>query len=245
MGVFTATRWERRAVTKAILIEEQIRIGHSVCVVGRRGACRVYVVQTGIGPVNAATVCREVLATHSWDLAISSGFACALTPSLIGDVLIGTEVVPRHELDSSSPRDISCSPDLNQTALQAARRVGITARPGRFVTVAEVLWLAEQKRRIAAETSALGLDMESAAVGSAAAERQIPFLITRTVSDLLDEDLPLDFNQFLQAGGWPGGVRQVLREPSRLAGLIRLGRQSRRAAGHLTTFMESFLESLA
>jgi nucleoside phosphorylase len=38
------------------------------------------------------------------------------------------------------------------------------------------------------------VDMESTAVADVCASRGLPFLIARSITDLLDEDLPLDFN---------------------------------------------------
>jgi adenosylhomocysteine nucleosidase len=245
IGVFTATRWEQEAVCGAILVEQRTRIGRSGCVVGTCGACRVYVFQTGIGPVKAGAVCRDALAAQSWDLAVSSGFACALTPSHIGDLLIGTDVLPRYQGNVSPDRGLSCAVEWHEAALRAAGDARVTARSGRFVAVSKVLWLAEQKRRIAADTTALGLDMESGAIGAAAAERGVPFVVARTVSDLLDEDLPLDFNLFLDRAGWVSGVWQVLSSPSRLAGINRLRRQSRLAGDNLTRVMQGFLKGLA
>lgn len=245
IGVFTATRWEQDAVSRAIRVEERTHIGRSGCVVGTCGACRVYVFQTGIGPEKAGAVCREALAAPSWDLAISSGFACALTSSHIGDLLIGTEVLPRDEQGISPDRGRPCAVEWQDAAQRAAADAGVAARTGQFVSVARVLWLAEQKRRVAADTKALGLDMESAAIGAAALEHGVPFVVVRTVSDLLDEDLPMDFNLFLRRAGWARGLWQVLSAPSRLAGINRLRRQSRLAGDNLTQFMRGFLQRLA
>ena len=43
-------------------------------------------------------------------------------------------------------------------------------------------------------------------IGAEAAERRIPFAVIRAVSDLLDEDLPLDFNLFLTPSDWSKGI---------------------------------------
>jgi adenosylhomocysteine nucleosidase len=76
--------------------------------------------------------------------------------------------------------------------------------------------------------------MESAAVASEAKAAQVPFLIVRSVSDLLLEELPLDFNLFLRPTGWVKGVGALLAHPSSLLGLNRLRRQSAVAAAALT-----------
>jgi adenosylhomocysteine nucleosidase len=76
--------------------------------------------------------------------------------------------------------------------------------------------------------------MESAAIGNVAHELGVPFAVMRTVSDVVDEDLPLDFNVFLKPWGWARGVSAMLLAPSSLRGLNRLRWHSRLAATTLT-----------
>ena len=95
---------------------------------------------------------------------------------------------------------------------------------------------------MADRVGAIGLDMESAALGLAASERQILFGIVRTVSDLVDEDLPLDFNLFLRPSGWAKGVAACLAHPTSLIGLNRLRRQSRSAGAQLTAIYRAFAD---
>jgi adenosylhomocysteine nucleosidase len=65
------------------------------------------------------------------------------------------------------------------------------------------------------------------------------------VSDLLDEDLPLDFNLFLTPDGWPKGALACLTHPSRLLGLKRVRAQATLATERLTRFFERFLDDVA
>ena len=167
IGIFTATRWELNAVRRAILVEEQTRIGGARGVVGRRGNGRLFVFQTGVGTAKADAVCRKVFASHPLDLAVSCGFACALTAADIGELLIGTDVI-MYQATANPPaagRVIPCAEHLTAAAVRAAPAAGLPARAGRFVTVPRVVWRAQDKREIAAGTGAVGLDMESAAVG--------------------------------------------------------------------------------
>jgi adenosylhomocysteine nucleosidase len=83
--------------------------------------------------------------------------------------------------------------------------------------------------------------MESAALAAEARRAQVPFVIVRTASDLLDEDLPLDFNLFLRPTGWLKGVAALVGNPSIVAGLCRLRRQSQTAAKNLTMFFQRYV----
>jgi adenosylhomocysteine nucleosidase len=85
--------------------------------------------------------------------------------------------------------------------------------------------------------------MESAAVAAMAQERGLPMAIVRTVSDLVDEDLPLDFNLFLRPTGWIKGMQAVISSPSSLMGLNRLRKQSRVAADRLTEWFQRYAEA--
>ena len=126
--------------------------------------------QTGVGTAKADAVCRKVFASHPLDLAVSCGFACALTAADIGELLIGTDVI-MYQATANPPaagRVIPCAEHLTAAAVRAAPAAGLPARAGRFVTVPRVVWRAQDKREIAAGTGAVGLDMESAAVGAVA-----------------------------------------------------------------------------
>ena len=102
-----------------------------------------------------------------------------------------------------------------------------------------------EKSKVCAETQAIGLDMESSALAAQAQRAKVPFVIIRSVSDLLDEDLPLDFNLFLRPTGWLKGIETILAAPSCLLGLGRLRRQSLVAAEALTAFFRSYVAAMA
>jgi adenosylhomocysteine nucleosidase len=246
VGIFTATWWEFRAIRLAMAVEEHRRLDGTRVAIGHRGPCRLWLAQTGIGDARARVASSRIMDTWPLDLAVSSGFACAMTSAAIGDLLIGTEVIFRgSSLSSSEPaRPICCTQPQTVVAIRAARAAGLSARSGRFATASRVLWRAGEKREAATQTGAIGLDMESAAVGEAAAARGVPFLVARAVSDLLDEDLPLDFNVLLRRGGWARGVVACLVRPSALVGLARLRTQAALASASMTRFYERFLDEL-
>ena len=78
-----------------------------------------------------------------------------------------------------------------------------------------------------------------------AKSRNIPFVVIRSISDIMEEELPLDFNVFQGTKGWVPGIVSVLRRPSRLIALCRLWKQSNRAALQLTRFFEKYLIGLS
>lgn len=248
VGICVATRWELQALERALhdsggRVDEITRLPGSRQVRYIQGARRVTLIQTGVGPTRSGQAARRFLADELCDLMISAGFACAPTPAGIGDVLIGTDAIPIGN-DEPGTKPILCDSAYQATALRVAKELGLTARWGRILTAERVLGLAQEKHRAFAGTTAVGLDMESAAIGMSAGgsgqAAQVPFVIIRTVSDLVDEDLPVDFNLFLRPSGWLRGVLGLM-HPAAVAGLWRLTAQARLASRHLTAFFERFL----
>ncbi len=243
VGIFVATRWELNAVKRALMMEDERIVNGVRCLIGRRGTCSSWLIRTGVGTERAGRIGHAVTSATSFSVVISTGFACALVPARIGDLLIGTDVVCR----SPATQDweaVDCATVYRMAALDAARVAGVAAQAGRFVTVPEVLWRAQQKQDTASATGGLGLDMESGALAGVAKKTGIPFAVVRTVSDLVDENLPLDFNLFLRPTGWLQGALACLSNPCWMAGLWRLRAQSAKAASQLTRFYERFLDQL-
>ena len=151
IGIFTATRWELNAVRRAILVEEQTRIGGARGLVGRRGNGRLFVFQTGVGTAKADAVCRKVFASHPLDLAVSCGFACALTAADIGELLIGTDVI-MYQATANPPaagRVIPCAEHLTA----AARDRGSSPPPAAFRASSGVHKTSVKSRRAPAQSA--------------------------------------------------------------------------------------------
>lgn len=246
VGVFAATRWERQAIQHVLLVDT-IQRGAEYCrVIGRRGRCQVFLIQTGIGPVKARAACRVIFKDQALDMAVSSGLACALTASTIGNLFIGTDVLTtRGEGAKESRAEVICDRTLTDMALRAAHAEGLPAQAGRFVSLPRIIWRSEDKRRVATETGAMALDMESAAIGAMAGEYRIPFVVIRAASDLVDEDLPMDFNLFLERSHWLKGAWACASRPTSFLGLRRMQAQMRAASERITTVFTRFLDDVA
>jgi adenosylhomocysteine nucleosidase len=178
-------------------------------------------------------------------LVLSTGFACALVPAQVGDLIVGTAVSSVHGEGTWTMADDSvfCDEAARAGILIVARDMGIAVRTGTIVSSGTVVWQAEEKRRLHRATEATGLDMESAAVAAVAQEQGLPMAIVRTVSDLVDEDLALDFNLFLRPTGWIKGLQALISCPSSVAGLNRLRKQSQVAGDQLTEWFQRYAET--
>jgi len=151
----------------------------------------------------------------SVDRVVSIGFCGALDPALrIGDIVVSGEV----------PEELGAS--FVQGDVLSLDRVAITAA---------------EKGELRASTQAAVVEMESAAVARKAREWEMPFGCVRVVSDVADENLPLDFNRYRDADGRFSRTRIALAAMGRpftvLPGLIRLDRNCRLAAERLGEFL--------
>ena len=242
--LFVATRWELAAVCRALLADRQVDIGGVRCFIGERKGRPYWLIRTGVGPKAAMATANAVLSGWPVALAISTGFAGALVPAAIGDLIIGESVAAASYSNAwmVDTHSVMCDSVIQLCAQSVAAEAGITARIGPVVSVSAVVCRAEDKQALSRASGASGLDMESAALALVAHERAVPFAVIRTVSDLVGEDLPLDFNLFLTPGGWLRGIQELLRRPSSLVGLNRLRRQSGLAAARLAAICTALAE---
>lgn len=90
--------------------------------------------------------------------------------------------------------------------------------------------------------------MESFAVLEAATSRGVPATVIRAVSDPVEGELPFDFNRAFDSDGRvrPAAIaRQLARRPAAIGGLLRLAKDSRRAAENLGEFLERYTRAAA
>ena len=244
----TATRIEFHAVARALSFPHSVsHYGHRALASNDHGL-NILLVQSGIGPDKARIVAQQLLDGPSWDVMISTGFAGALDTGPIGSVLIGEEVLwepsPTSHV-SLPPQRIVCHPDWVQSALNLSWMGQESLRTGRFVCVDRVLTHSVDKHKLNASTGAVGVDMESAAIGEVAQGRGLSFLIVRTISDGVNEDLPVDFNLFLKPSGWFKGVMHIMTTPRSWKGFLDLYRHSKQASLQLTRFFEDFFSAVS
>ena len=245
IAIFVATRWELQAARRVLSTDRTAMVGGVSCAIGRRGDRSYWLIQTGVGPDAAGRAARAVLREQRMGLVLSTGFACGLAEGAVGDLIVGTEVRSVHHEGAWTVSDkvIICDKDIRARLCAAAERAQLSFKIGSLVSAPTVVWQAEEKRALRRLTQAVGLDMESAALATAAQEQGLPVAIVRTVSDLIDEDLPLDFNLFLRPTGWMKGMQALVCRPSRLVGLNRLRKQSRLAADRLSDWFQHYADA--
>ena len=115
----------------------------------------------------------------------------------------------------------------------------------RLLSTSNMVVTAEGKGRLARMAEAV--EMESFTVLTEAASRNVPAIAIRAISDAADEDLPMNFSRVLDHEGKVNGskvARSLVRAPHKLPALLRLGRNSQRAAAKLAEFLDAYIQYL-
>ncbi|MFH0810318.1 MAG: hypothetical protein V2A77_07615 [Pseudomonadota bacterium] len=180
---------------------------------GTLGSCPLLLLKMGMG-AEAARRSLSMLDGRPLAAVISIG-TCA---GLIEDLRRGDLVAARMVADQAG-RAYLCYRGLADMAMAAAGRLPHqTAHLARRLEcVASVVSDPAERRRLALRFGAAAADMESSEVAGYAAQRGVPFLALKVVSDCADSwMLPLD------PRGWLAHpLHRALRLPLYLAGLAR------------------------
>ncbi|MFZ3333182.1 MAG: hypothetical protein WA197_21265 [Candidatus Acidiferrales bacterium] len=203
----------------------------------------VGVVLTGVGPKPARIMAARVM-SHQDELnfCISSGLAGALRQELRVAQIVAARAI------FAEPTNVEEITDLIEPSgplLTFAGESGATL-VDRFYSAGRVVARAEEKRVWG--KAAAAVEMESFDILSVAAESGIPAVAIRSISDTVDEDLPLDMNRIFSDDGQvslPRVIGEVVRNPGSVPSLVRLGQNSKAAAESLARFLDGYVALIA
>jgi adenosylhomocysteine nucleosidase len=203
-------------------------------------------VQGGIGRENAIKAASCLLESTNVDLLISAGVAGGMRHGIkVGDLVVAERVGYSKQSDFECEKlqlesDFVCKKEI----VQLARQFNIDPKPklhfGNLLTVDKVISLASTKRKIGEQNSFLAVEMESAAVAEVASKNGVEFAAIRSISDDIDDDLHLDYDNIISDEGKvkvTSIALGVLKNPQKLALLSRLNKQTKCAAKSLAHFM--------
>lgn len=190
---------------------------------------RVGVWLLGAMGIAAAQSLEKKLGQNQPALVISAGFAGGLQPNLqIGDLLIGTNY--------SDPR------------ISDALSLGEGWHRGSLLTEAAIVERAEDKRRLAAHSGCLAVDLETAHLAKVCAARGIPMLSVRCISDAEADDMPVPADILMSPkNGRPEPLllfRHLVANPSSVAGFNRLLKNAKVAQTRLAAGLDEILPQL-
>jgi adenosylhomocysteine nucleosidase len=197
---------------------------------------------TGIGPEAASKRTCDFTWGEVLDLCITTGFAGALRPEYqIADILAAREVVP----DQSRAKVLGGRIESTERLLKIAASCGAKV-VNRFYSSPSAIGKIQEKAAL--KDFADAVEMESFEVLAEALAWMTEAIAVRAISDMANEDLPLDFDQVVTNEGELSMTRlagQIVRQPSAIPDLLRLGKRSGAAAKRLADFLDAYLTALA
>lgn len=256
LAIFVATRAERRPLATALQpIDPSASRSDSMVRIGVEGR-DLLLAKTGVGPDHAEAAARHLFEEASVAAALSLGIAGGLSPQLqTGDLIVGDRVILRrssgqvvHGEKGSGLESFPCDPGLQEAALTVLRRWDGRHCLGPILTVERIVRTVEEKRQLAKDSGAMAVDMESAAIASAASAYSVPFLAIRGVLDPVHEELGVAFDRFLDAEGEPSLprlMRYLLAHPFALAHLVGLGRRTKAVCVRLGLLLQELSTTLS
>jgi adenosylhomocysteine nucleosidase len=209
----------------------------------------ILVILTGHGARKATQAAQSLLSGPRPSFWVITGFAGALTETARpGDLIIADSVCTSDTLGRRTPEKI-----LRPSAegIRATGRI----RPrdpldfhihyGRLLTVNSVIQGVEERSRLREMTGAFAVDMETYPIADLCEAEGIPWFAIRAFTDGPEEEFPLELGPYLTPEGEVRRralVLSCLTHPHRLKSLVRLARDSRRAAQNLADFLYAWAQ---
>ncbi len=188
---------------------------------------RVY--QCGVGRERAHDAASAALSAGASAL-VSWGVAGALVPALSP----GTILLPEQVLTCDG-EELATDSRWRMEVCRALQPM-FAIHGGRLLDSREVLSTRVAKARVAEASGAIAVDMESAAVGRAAAGAGKPFVVLRVVVDALADTLPRGIERWIDEAGnrRPIAALEIAFRPACWPSLFKLSRRYRQARKALT-----------
>jgi len=212
-----------QSIVVCFALKEEAAPFHQIAA-GRPG---VFTIIVGIGRANAEKSVRRFLAAASPKLVLTCGFAGGLNPDLkLGDVVF------------------ECEKRKAESGNLEGRLLAAGAKPVKFFCADRIASTAMEKWKLCVDTGADAVEMESAAIHAVCAEKNIPCMTVRVISDAAHEDLPLDFNALAKPDrsiAFGKLAWAIAKSPSKIGALMELRKKTNFAAKQLAAVLEKII----
>jgi len=203
------------------LLEE---LGTLTAVKMTKGKCtfikdNVLVAYSGAGAENAQRA-AQLLIDNGANQLVSWGCAAAIAVGLKpGDLVLAASVL-------TADHDSIVIDKIWHNTCQSLLSHQLTMHTGQLLESKHLVATSQEKQQLNLASSAIALDMESAAVAQIAQQHQVPFLVLRAIADPVEMDLPSAISHSLNSAGDVEIGKLLLflaSHPSQTLGLIKLG----------------------
>ncbi|WP_288846074.1 5'-methylthioadenosine/adenosylhomocysteine nucleosidase [uncultured Fructobacillus sp.] len=207
VGIITPMPEEKKALTNAIQNPVEKSFADLTVLVGEYAGQEIFLAESGIGKVAAATATTILTQVFHVDVVINTGSAGALQPKLaIGDLVIGTKLtyfdadvtVFGYDFGQlpAQPAYFEADADLVK-AFEA-----LTDSQAGLIVSGDSFVQQDKKEEIKQHfPKALLAEMEGAAVAQVATRFNVPFIVLRGVSDLANGESSVTFDEFVVEAG--------------------------------------------
>jgi len=181
----------------------------------------IEVIHTGVGEKSCRQRIEKFLEGRQFDLLISAGFAGSLNHELhVNDLLFAKNLSTLEEKQAQS--------SLSNVSIYAAN----------MLTVPGLIDASGERERIARDSGAAAIDMETEFIAAACAIRGIPLLPLRVITDSPTQPFPAPpdvlFDIQQQRTPIAGFTKFFLTNPKRIPGLFQFAKRIARARRILT-----------
>ncbi|CAD7359596.1 MULTISPECIES: 5'-methylthioadenosine/adenosylhomocysteine nucleosidase [Staphylococcus] len=210
IGIIGAMEEEIEILKSQMVALEEIKIAHTVFYKGLLNDKEIILTQSGIGKVNVAISTALLINEFKPSYIINTGSAGALQPGLsLGDVVISSEVA-YHDADARAfgyeigqipgmPATYKADQELFKKVDKVLKSLSQNGKEGLIVSGDSFIGTNAQRQTILASfPHALAAEMEAAAIAQTCFQFNTPFIITRAISDLADEEAGMTFEAFLK-----------------------------------------------
>ncbi len=210
IGIIGAMEEEIEILKSQMVGLEEIKIAHTVFYKGLLNDKEIILTQSGIGKVNVAISTALLINEFKPAYIINTGSAGALQPGLsLGDVVISSEVT-YHDADARAfgyeigqipgmPATYKADQELFEKVDKVLKSLSQNGKEGLIVSGDSFIGTNAQRQTILASfPHALAAEMEAAAIAQTCFQFNTPFIITRAISDLADEEAGMTFEAFLK-----------------------------------------------
>jgi len=211
IGIIGAMEIEIETIKKSVKNLTEINKGVRTFFVGQIENKDVVIVQAGIGKVNAAVTTSNLLENFNVDCIINIGVAGGQNGVKHKDVVISTEVL-YHDVEVTSfgtyvhgqmpghtPTFIA-DKDLIDITIQVLENTNISYKLGKIASGDQFITSEDKIKEVnALYNDIYAVEMEACAIAHTATLYNVPFIIYRSISDVLgDESQSEDFNKFVE-----------------------------------------------